>query len=517
MAPDMPGPEAQNQPSADEIAEALTGPIHGQLRAMLDPRPYRTPATRLVLNGAPVLSIQVLRALAPGPAQTSAAPIMAWRTIAPLQAVFYQMLANTPQVRRCVQMGSSLLPFYAVLAAEWAARLARQMGAQSEIAIDVSRKPPDFESSLSACHAGGAGSSSLLHATAAEMLEALRNPEHPQPSIPSGPPPAKLLVSVVDGALCVRGFSPEDQELWAEPADVLLRRLAACAARFLATHAASEAKRREAHREAGERALQAICPRLARAAALAQGSDHAVGLRVCRGAVRGMPAEAWVYLDAATEAQEAFQDSPQVTLEVRRAHEEFILGNSGNQLFYYPPCQLVARVVFSPQDPGLWHVERPRVRAPQGSAQWVHPYVGPLQETRLSRALVLGDSRDDCSMPASPEGAAIVPAVVPHARLGVENDMCLTDQDAVVDAADNALRSAVAAGAEPDILRWVRELWDVARLGLTRGHQGNNRTPRASLCPGVGRYLVADPSLLGPRLASRIFPYEPGPPVAAAP
>lgn len=497
-------------PIPEEQLLAITRALRDRLATGLDPRGYRTSAVLLSLGRSPTLSARMLQPVPTPPEEGTPCPAEhtpVWRVIASLQAIFCQALENTSEVRRFLRPAGPSLATYAVLACEWAAILTRQMGARSELEIDLARKPPDLEARLSACRVRVGRPKDLLSATAVRMIDAL--PMRSADSAQGAETPTSFQVSLMGGVprFCALGAGGE--ELWSEPLSSVAHRVAERGVRFLAERVAAEMESHNAQRKAGIEALRAVCPLAAEAVVRVLRGGRVVGLRVCRGTVRGMAAEVYLFFTSDSDCWETWEESSQIFLEARRAHEEFILESSTHEFFYYPPGQLVARIVFSPLEEKFWRLGRPFVRAPQGSPVWVHPYVGPLHETYFSYAEVLGNPQDEAVLPMSPEGRALLPPVVPRARVPIENDMCLSGQDSVVACAEAAVQNAAAAGQEPDLLAAVCAIWEVVRVGLTRGHQLNTGTPRASLAAGVGRYPVSDPSAIRGRLAKRVFYFDP--------
>jgi len=522
-----------NTPPGDEPA-ALAAMVEGSLRLTLTPGTFATHCLLIVLGPDPIiastdrakaLSAKKLWAAPPKyprespkiSSDTSATSDAGWGSGSRLAGTFRHTLFGTPRVRTLVSWGDALLPYYTLLGAEWAVRLARQLRATLEVEIDLTKRPQDFDGLFSLCERYAAAASLGVTNAASEMLAGL----FPDP--PAAEPVAALYLYGTSAGPCVDHLSGSGQRLLTEPLADLFRRVAARAGERLATEAAIERAGRIHCRTQGDAILEAVSPRLAKAVSESRRLGRPAGTRIASTRVRGMPAEIYLFVDTLPSMDQPCQDRPVVTLEARRAHEEYVLGNSDDQFFYYPPCQLVARVSFEPQGGMRWRVERPRVRALPGSPIWIHPYVGAMAETRLGRATLLkaseeisgdslgyfGDPQPTAQVAMSDEGSRILPADCPHYTAPVDNDMCLPEQDLILAASRDRVRKSLQAGIEPDLAALTRTLWEIVRVGLTHGHERNTRTPRASLEPDRFRHLVIDRSLLRGRLARRVFRYNP--------
>ena len=110
----------------------------------------------------------------------------------------------------------------------------------------------------------------------------------------------------------------------------------------------------------------------------------------------------------------------------------------------------------------------------------------------------------------SREARRIVPGLSQN-RVSESNTgcMCLSAQDYQTAEWAKQIRLAEAAGKEPNLFALMEGLWDVIRVGLTRGHQNNSGTPIADLGTLQMPYPIASAeALAGTKLAARVFPYN---------
>jgi len=101
--------------------------------------------------------------------------------------------------------------------------------------------------------------------------------------------------------------------------------------------------RRESSQNNAEHLLRSHCPELADAVEHACRTNRIVGYPVCpRATVHALPAQLRLYLAPGMPPGRASL----VHLVALRAHEEFVLQNNCGQLYYFPPCQLMAIITF---------------------------------------------------------------------------------------------------------------------------------------------------------------------------
>ncbi|MFH1921574.1 MAG: hypothetical protein ABIP48_17045, partial [Planctomycetota bacterium] len=263
--------------------------------------------------------------------------------------------------------------------------------------------------------------------------------------------------------------------------------------------------RQKAYRATGDRKLKAVCPDLAEAVEQARKRDRHVGHRMCATKVRGLPAEVYLFVGPGPDHHRYVC----ANLVARRAHEEFVLENRQMQHFYFPPVQLSAAVEFMPLNPP-WHVPLPMVRMPARQPRWAHPYTGALHADRFGRVDLRPANPKEALASISGEARKIAPGlsqnILSESTTGC---MCLGGQDSQTEKLARQVRSAEAAGKEPNLLGLMEGLWDVIRLGLTRGHQENQGTPIADLSAvGMPYPIQSTAALAGTRLATRVFPYR---------
>ena len=399
----------------------------------------------------------------------------------------------------------ALLPFLAAFAADWASRLAEQMGTQPALVIRRDVFPLRLRTQYKNCLRDVQTARRLAGQISKALIESLR-------LCPGGRAPGEearmLRLQSECGEIRVTWLDAEGNELGERTFFQMVRRV--CASSLLARlgkQAEGLRASQQAHRAVGEAQLEAMCPELAKAVRYALKRNRRVGYWICSTKVRGLPVEVYLYLDAMMQGRRY----PRASLVARRAHEEFVLENVESALFYFPPIQLVACIDFAAASPP-WHVLRPYVRMPRANPIWRHPYTGNLDVDRFSRAELLGARRDEAMVPISREARRLLPVLAyktsrTDAR---QRDLCMYGQDFEV---SNLVGQTCGRGwhrGRIDLFGLVQGLWKIARVGLTRAHQNNGHMPRATLSHESMPYpLPSRGALTNSRLVERIFPFDP--------
>ena len=401
--------------------------------------------------------------------------------------------------------GKVLLPFLAAMAGGWAARLAEQMGTRSALPFRQDRLESRFRTQYDACLRDAEQARDLGTQITSHLIDNLKRP-------PFGHglanPPGMIRLESIEGRIRVTWLSADGWELCRET----LRELAdrACSSPCVVSlldEARRVNSRQEEYWAAGRAQLQTASVPLAEAVEYALRTNRCVGLWIASTRVRGLPAEAYLYVDPTLPGPRYAR----VSLVARRAHEEFVLGNAKGQLFYFPPIQLVARIDFTGASPP-WSVPRPYVRMPRHNPAWRHPYTGTLKPDRFAEAEMLTVGERDAMAPISDDARAMLPSLARDAfpNHGGASDLCLSTQDLRIGRLVETTCGSRRDRPEVDILGLVLGLWDMVRIGLIRAHEVNSRMPRISLARGNMCHEL--PGFFPPRgtkLADRVFPYSP--------
>jgi len=428
-----------------------------------------------------------------------------WRSVGRVARLLGRVSEAGAQAGSVHGWGKVLLPFLAAMAGDWATRLAEQMGTRSALRFRQERLDGRFYAQYDACLRDAERARSLGARITRQLIDHLKRP-------PFGyrrrEVPALMRLESIDGRIHPVWLSAEGRELHGET----LRELAERACSAPCIHALlDEARRVNARQQeywaSGRAQLRAAGASLADAVDYALGTNRCVGLWIASTRFRGLPAEAYLYVDPTT----AGPRYARVSLVARRAHEEFVLGNLKGQLFYFPPIQLVGRIDFTGASPP-WNVPRPYVRMPRHNPAWRHPYTGTLKRDWFAQAQMLTTGAADAMAPISGDARALLPSLARDAfpNQGGTSDLCLSTQDLRIARLVETTCGAQRRHPERDLLRLVQGLWDIARIGLTRAHEVNSHMPRISLARGSMSHELPNPFVLrGTRLAGRFFPYSP--------
>ncbi|HUT91707.1 MAG TPA: hypothetical protein VMY37_19565 [Thermoguttaceae bacterium] len=401
--------------------------------------------------------------------------------------------------------GKVLLPFLTAMAGGLATRLTEQMGRRSALPFRQDRLQSRFRTQYDACLRDAEQARSLGAQITNHLIDNLKRP-------PFGhglaDPPGMIRLESIEGRIRVTWLSANGWELCRETLQELADRACSSSCVLGLLDAARRVNsRQEEYWAAGRAQLQAASVPLAEAVDYALRTDRCVGLWIASTRVRGLPAEAYLYIDPTMPGLRYGR----VSLVARRAHEEFVLGNAEGQLFYFPPIQLVAGIDFTGASPP-WSVPRPYVRMPRHNPAWRHPYTGTLKPDRFAEAEMLTVAERDAMAPISKEARAMLPSLARDAFPihGGTSDLCLSTQDFRIGRLVEATCGSRRDRPEMDLLGLVLGLWDMVRIGLIRAHEVNSHMPRISLARGSMCHEL--PGFILPRgakLANRVFPYSP--------
>ena len=426
-----------------------------------------------------------------------------WKPVGRFSRVLEPLFGDARTIRGGDGWGGAVLPFLAVFAFRWGVRLARQMGTEPSCPVGPGCDDDSFRRDYLACLDDAKRALQVAGETLDAMIRVVQSPASWRRKTDA---PAMLRLEPLRGATRVIWLARDGTELGRETLEELALRMSSQPRVTDLLRRAEDCQRRQAdHRAKGDRALEAVCSPLAEAVRHAREHNRRVGYRMCAKRVRGLPAEVYLFVGPGPDAQRYVC----AHLVARRAHEEFVLENRARQLFYFPPVQLQAMIEFIPSDPP-WRVPLPMVRMPSRQPRWVHPYTGSLHADRFTDPELRPRNPPEAMAGISEGAQRLVPGLWEH-RLNSSTAgcLCLGGQDSRRAELAGWLREGPPAERKPDLFGLVWGLWDLIRVGLTRGHQNNGNTPIAELSTSQMPYLIGSAApLAGTKLAARLFPYH---------
>jgi len=427
-----------------------------------------------------------------------------WKPVGRLSRVLEPLFGDARTMRGGDGWGGAVLPFLAVFACRWGAKLARQMGTEPSCPVGSGGDDDSFRRDYRACLDDAERALQVAGETMDAMIRVVQSPAVGRRNTAA---PAMLRLEPQRESTRVIWLARDGTELGRETLDELALRMSTQPSVTGLLRRAEECQRRQAdHRARGDRALEAVCPAMAEAVRHARQHNRRVGCRLCARRIHGLPAEVCLFVGPGPDAARYVC----AHVVARRAHEEFVLENHARQLFYFPPVQLQAVIEFLPANPP-WRLPLPMVRMPSRQPLWVHPYTGTLRTDRFSDATLRPSNSPEAMAGISEDAQRLVPTLWEY-RLNsaTAGCLCLGGQDARKAQLAGRLREEdPAAKTKPDLFGLVRGLWDLIRVGLTRGHQNNANTPITELSTPQMPYRIRSPApLAGTRLADRVFPYQ---------
>jgi len=429
-----------------------------------------------------------------------------WKPVGRFSRVLEPLFGDARTMRGGDGWGGAVLPFLAVFGCRWGAGLARQMGTEPSCPIGPGSDDDSFRRDYRACLDDAERALQVAGETMDAMIRAVQSPASWRRKTGA---PAMLRLEPLRETTRVIWLARDGTELGRETLEELAMRMSSQPSVTGLLRRAEDCQRRQAdHRARGDRALEAVCPPLAEAVCHAREHNRRVGYRLCARRIHGLPAEVYLFVGPGPDAQRYVC----AHVVARRAHEEFVLENRARQLFYFPPVQLQAMIEFIPSDPP-WRLPLPMVRMPSRQPLWVHPYTGSLHADRFTDAALRPSNPQEAMAGISEDAQRLVPGLWEY-RLNsaTAGCLCLGGQDSrKAEFAGRLREEDPAAKTKPDLFGLVRGLWDLIRVGLTRGHQNNGNTPIAELSTSQMPYLIRSPApLAGTKLAARVFPYHRG-------
>jgi len=392
-----------------------------------------------------------------------------------------------------------LLRFAVVQLCRPARRLLVQLQRDERRAIDLTRLPADFDRTLHDC-LECAGEGILLRRAAADaLMVGIRRRADACARATRSIPRALRFRRTADGRIDVDWFSVQGKQLRTESLLSFVHAVSGPECGPLLEQARALSGRRGHFEAVARGVLEDVCPSLARDAEWAIAARRRLARRLCLTRLpTGFPADLWVFLDPTAAG------GGEALLSLRRAHTDFILASACGERFYFPPCLLNACLTFQDAQPRF---RLPTVRQPKGGFPWRHPYTGCLETDPWADARGLEGDAEILPEP-SPEALRLFEGL-PGLRIGaaVERDMCLAEQGSRLMAARARLRADGPARGQADVLGAFTAVHDILHMGLTRGHQLNESTPRARLDASSMQFPVRGP--VGGSLARRVYPYDP--------
>jgi hypothetical protein len=416
------------------------------------------------------------------------------RIVSSLRDLLFKIFRNTAG-DRIQELERSLLPLIAVAAAEVLAALAGGFRLKPGWVLRSGRLPPEAPSLEGAIEESRQLAVSVEKAVRIRLRELFPGP------LAAGP--IHLVVRSSEGGPIGVWVSNEWKEIARQPLPQIVDRLATLVGSVIGRTPHGLLERCHQARADIEATLLGLSPPLLLALLRAEEAGTPAGCLIASGEDRGVP----VQLAAVVNLQE---DPLQIW--VVRPFSDFVLGEAKGGLFFFPGTQLVCRLVF---EGAFWLVAYPFVRQARGDPVFVHPYVGSLNDEKISWN---GGGAWGPAFPGfrriSPGAEALLPAKVEHRALPGSRDMCLDGQLATMRLLSKdlgtALRVLPAGEAQGEALaRVVRQVWRHVRIGLTQGHVENKSYPRLRLGPKTMPYPIPDPARIPDSLVDRVYLYDP--------
>ncbi|MGA2059627.1 MAG: hypothetical protein ABSG67_04025 [Thermoguttaceae bacterium] len=457
----------------------LVASLQALIASLVELRTRDSAATRITfVNNEAVLSRCVTQPASASPAE-SIESLMAlhslWQPIGRMHRII-----NSPiftELSRVVHLRSwrlASLPFQAAWACLAAKRLAERMGAEllCQVINDGAAGRNLFEAH-GKCIDDLENAARLVENTAQQITQSITLFK----SNPTGESTAALQFECEGQIVQVIHLGSQGQRLFQEPLEEFINRAASAQLSAFIESVERLRQRLPMHRATGDRLLQEICPQMASALKRVVRSGQFFGYRMFRGKSRGFPAEAILFIDPVVP----WQDIPFVHFVVRRAHREFILENDRQppQWFWFPPLQIQARILFT-SSRHIWQSVPPEIRMSKMGPRFIHPYVGALEEDHFARALIINDDGVEADMPISPEAQKLFHGRLEPVALTRARDICLPGQMERIQTLEMHVRKS-AGNDKIDLFDLVQGIWQLARQGLCRAHEGNTDRPRVPL------------------------------------
>jgi len=395
---------------------------------------------------------------------------------------------------------STVLAFSAVSQCRLAGRLLEQLGCKNKGMINREKIPSDFDTNAAQCFAGIQQSQLPVTRFISGMAKSLWQ-KIAASTANSGQGMMNLRFVNTDDTIWIEWLTADGKVAQKDRLRDFVDSIMGPMAKELGICRDRLQTAQTSHRKIGEKVLREVSPKLADALQLACQENRHVGIHLCTSKDRrGLPLDVWLYMNPTLQAL-TFGNC---TLSVHRYHRDFILGARDGTRYYFPPCLLTARVNHSYN---RYQVMPPTIRQPRGGYKWNHPYTGPLQHDPFTGALLDQDKRDVMCEP-SQEALKLFPELANRTNQASENNLCLPDQSREITNLQSHLHKEIAGLYTLDVLEAITALHQLARIGLTRGHQNNTSGPRVHLAPNTMPYPLRGRQVYG-RLAKRIFVYNP--------
>jgi hypothetical protein len=426
---------------------------------------------------------------------TSPRPV---RRVSTLSQLIRDATAATLNSISLSSLSTAPVPFLAIRALAMASRLMEQIGLRDPAVPDCSGLPPEFGTVAQDAVGTARSAGALINECVVKIAEAFqRQCVH---LVAQGKALTQIRVHMSGTDVQVAGLTASEECLFLMPLQDLVAATVAASSEFFVNEIRRRRLASDGYLGKGMEILSRLCPALANAVYLASQEARPVGLRLCTGHTRrGRPLDVWLYVNSPAGPLQWG-----CVLSVNRPHRDFILEAADGGRFYFPPCLLSAR--FSFLEP-LPRAELPVVRQPAGGYAWCHPYTGVLGRGVFAGARLLHDEKTILYAP-SDQAVALFPRLQQRIPTPVENDLCLGGQPKTIRAIQERLGIAMRDPAEADVLAAVTAIHDVARHGLTRGHENNMGGSRAPLSPQSMLYPVLGGQTAG-SLEKRTYVFTP--------
>jgi len=417
-----------------------------------------------------------------------------WRLITRTRDIFSFVVGKVPAVLEMLDWNNVFAPCCTVHVCRWAAVLARQVGTTIADIPRVISVPAGLDTTYEICRTRSAEACKAIEQAVSAMGSRIQD-HHAEALF--------YKITSADGCPQVASLTESGLLLGSEPLDEFCRRIVEPAANMLMP-ALDRMRALRVKRDPLNDDYTRLLP--ARVNALLNAGRQVgerAGMWLCSARVNGMPASFYLFASA-----EPMNRTPALflTLEARRAHEDFVLESDEGNRYYFPPCQIVARIRFD-ATAAKWFPERPTIRQPAGALWWNHPYTGPLGNALSPAFRMIGPEGAEPMLEPSIDVRAIVPNMPPAVSKPVERDICLNGQETALADLQNSVPRTPETDGVPDILQLVRGIWSIARNGLTRAHQDNTNTPREHMTILQMPYPLPSWFVPGRNLRDRVFTY----------
>jgi hypothetical protein len=495
----------------EAIQETLKKHMPGNQPLVMDPVGPRLPIYRKMTNPLPSRSRR--------PETITVIHLQKHRLIKSFQDILREAIDKVLQDACVSSWTSTVLAFSVVSQCRLAGRLLEQLGCKNKGIINIEKIPSNFDTTAAQCFASIQQSQLPITEYITVATESLRQKMN---TCTRQKDTMKLRFVLTDSTICVEWLTDDGKVVKKELFRDFIYSIMGSISKKLSVYINHLKTAQTSHNKIGETVLREVSPKLFDTVHHACQEKRYVGIHLHTSKDRrGIPLDVWLYLNPTLQALKSSMGNftlslhwlhhdfilgamGNCTLSVHRPHRDFILGAKDGSRYYFPPCLLTARVTYSYN---RYQVLAPTVRQPCGGYNWNHPYTGPLGNDPFFCATLNGNERDVMYEP-SDEALKLFPELANRTYQARENNLCLPDQSRETTKLQSHLHKENAGLHTLDVLGVITALHQLARVGLTRGHQNNTSGPRSHLAPDSMPYPLRGRQVYG-RLAKRVFVYNP--------